>query len=271
MSDWHLDDAVVTAYADGTLDDPRAFSAEAHLLDCATCRDRIRTATPRHEVDERWDGIVAELDAPQPGPVERLLRRLGVPEHLARLLAATPALTGSWIGAVAIALGFAVTAAHLGGTDAWLLVFLGAAPLVPLAGVAAAYGPGIDPAHEIGVAAPMSGWHFLQLRTTAVLVVSVLLGGIASLALPQVGWLAIAWLLPGLAATALTIALATLVPSRWAAIGVAAVWLGLVSRAARSLADPLSVLAAPAQAACAVLLVVATAVTVVRRQRFDVL
>lgn len=271
MSDWHLDDAVVTAYANGTLDDPRAFSVEAHLLDCATCRERLRAATPQHEVDELWDVIAAELDAPQPGPVERLLRRLGVAEHLARLLAATPALTVSWIGAVAVALGFAVTAAHLGDTDAWLLVFLGAAPLVPLVGVAAAYGPGIDPGHEIGVAAPMSGWHLLQLRTTAVLVVSVLLGGLASLALPQVGWFAIAWLLPGLAATALMIALATVVPTRWAATAVAVGWLALVASAARSLAEPLSVLAAPTQTTCAVIAVAAAAVTLVRRQRFDVL
>jgi hypothetical protein len=237
--------------------------------DCASCRDRLRAATPRREVDALWDGLAAELDAPRTSLVERLLLRLGVHDHLARLLAATPALSWSWIAAVSAALGFAVGAAHLGGSDAWLLVFLGAAPLVPIAGVAAAYGPGIDPGYEIGVAAPMSGWRLLQLRTAAVLAVSVVLGGLATLALPQLGWIAVAWLLPGLAATSLTIALGTLVPARWAAMGVGVLWLGLVATAARSFAAPLAVLAAPTQVTCAVVAVAAMAVTVARRRTFD--
>lgn len=269
MTVWHLDTEVASAYVAGRLDDPRAFSVEAHLLACASCRDRVAAATDPRHLDDLWDGIVAELDAPHPTPVERVLLRLGIDEHVARLLAATPSLTVSWIGAVVFALGFAVLAAHLGGNDRWLLVFLGAAPLVPLAGVAAAYGPGLDPGYEIGVAAPWSGWRLLQLRSTAVLAVSVLLAGAGAFALPVAGWIAAAWLLPALATTLLTVALGTLVSPRWAGLAVAWLWVTVVGTAARTLTAPLDLFDAPTQMVSAVIAAVALAVAVWRRETFD--
>lgn len=269
MTTWHLDPTLVTAYADGSLDDPRAYSIEAHLPDCAACRVLVAEAFDSTRIDELWGGIVAELDAPVPGPVERLLVRIGVPEHLARLLAATPTLGLAWIGAVTTALVFAVLAAHLVGTDRSLLAFLGVAPLLPVVGVAAAYGPAVDPAHELGVATPMQGWHLLALRTTAVLAVSVLLAGVAATALPSLGWIAVAWLLPALGGTLATLALSTFVAPHWAAGGLGWLWLTVVGLTARTSPTPLDLFDLPTQLASAGLALAALVVTLSRRGAFD--
>src|SRR5439155_1248129 len=76
----------------------------------------------------------------------------GVPDHLARLLAATPSLRVSWFGATVVALGFSILAAY-GKQDP--LMFLIVAPILPLAGVAAAFGPHVDPAYEVGLSCPV--------------------------------------------------------------------------------------------------------------------
>lgn len=269
MTTWHLDPVVIDAYADGSLDDPRAYSTEAHLTTCADCRSLVAMAFDRERVDELWSAIVAEVDAPPPTPLERVLRRLGVPEHIGRLLAATPALSLSWVAAVTVALSFAIIAAHLGATDRSLLAFLGAAPLVPVIGVAASYGPGVDPAYELGIAAPIQGWRLLALRATAVLAVSVVLAGVAATALPSLGWIAVAWLLPALAGTFATLALSTFVGPRWAAALIAWSWLTVVAVTARTAAAPLDLFDAPTQIASAIVGVAAAAVSLGRRGAFD--
>src|SRR4030095_9140979 len=148
---WHADDELLAAYDEQRLDAAARWSVEAHLTSCAGCRLQAR-------------GLGAEAGVPG-----RLLVRLGVAEHTARLLAATPALRGSWLLAVATVLAFAVLAAWTTpGQDA-NLAFLCVAPLLPLAGIAVAYGPGIDPTYEIGLAAPLRSFRLLLLRAAAVL------------------------------------------------------------------------------------------------------
>jgi hypothetical protein len=61
---------------------------------------------------------------------------------------------------------FAVLAAQVGSGPDASLAFLTVAPLLPLAGIAMAYGPGIDPTYEIGLAAPMRSLRLL-LRAAA--------------------------------------------------------------------------------------------------------
>ena len=108
--------------------------------------------------------------------MERALLALRVPEHAARLLAATPSLRLSWLLAEAMALGFAVLAANVAsGNDADVVrfLFLVVAALLPVAGIAAAFGPGVDPAYEIGAAAPMRADVLLAMRALAVLTTSL--------------------------------------------------------------------------------------------------
>ena len=208
-------------YRDGRLDTAGRWSVEAHLTSCAACRLQARALVDPARLRRLRATLVEAVDVPRTGMVERLLVRLGVADHTARLLAATPALRGSWLLAVAATLAFAVLAAWVSrGPDA-TLGFLCVAPLLPLAGIAVAYGPGIDPTYEIGLAAPLRSLRLLLLRAATVLGTSTLLAAAASLALPRLGWGAAAWLLPSLGLTACSLALATTVePLR--AIGITA-------------------------------------------------
>jgi len=222
---WHVDDDLVRRYAAGRLDGTGAWSVESHLTACADCRVRVSQAAmvPARRRDGQWRDVVAALDAPAPTPVERLLLALAVPDHMARVLAATRSLTASWLLSVAAVLAIAVVSAHQG--DGGTTLFLLLAPLLPLAGVAAAFGPGVDPTYEIGIAAPTSGLRLLLLRTAAVVATSVTLVAVAAALLPTLGWVAAAWLLPALALAIGALALTPLLPLPTAACGLGAAWL----------------------------------------------
>ncbi len=204
---WHADPALMETYALGVLDEAQSSSIEAHLLRCESCRVGIARHVGQARLHVTWAAIEARLEPVRPRAVERFLVWFGVPDHVARLLAATPSLRLSWFAAVTAALGFAAGAARAGRFG--VLLFLLIAPLIPLAGVAVAYGPGVDPTYEVGLAAPMRSFRLLMIRATAVLVTSTALVGIAALALPQFGWMAAAWLLPSLGLSTANLALSS--------------------------------------------------------------
>jgi hypothetical protein len=149
------------------------------------------------------------------------------------------------------------------------LAFLCVAPLLPLAGIAAAYGPGIDPTYEIGLAAPLHSFRLLLLRAASVLGTAILLAAVASLALPQLGPGTAAWLLPSLALTAASLALATTVePLR--AIGItAAAWVIAVAVTVPPPAPSSLLFAVAGQVAFAALALIGAAVLLLRRGRFE--
>jgi Putative zinc-finger len=266
---WHADDELVAAYNEGGLDVAARWSVEAHLTSCAACRLRAGAQVDPARLRRLRAALIEAVDVPRAGVAERLLVRFGVADHTARLLAATPALRGSWLLAVAATLTFAVLAAWVSrGPDA-TLGFLGVAPLLPLAGIAVAYGPGVDPTYEIGLAAPLPSFRLLLLRAAVVLGTATLLAAAASLALPRLGWGAAGWLLPSLGLTASSLALATAVePLR--AIGITAgAWVVAVAVTVAP-PEPSSVLFTVAgQVAFATLALLAAAVVLVRRGRFE--
>jgi Putative zinc-finger len=266
---WHADGALLAAYHDQRLDAAARWSVEAHLTSCAACRLQARALVDEARLRRLRAALIEEVEAPRPGMVERLLLRLGVADHTARLLAATPALRGSWLLAVATVLGFAVLAARLGSGQDADLAFLFVAPLLPLAGIAVAYGPGVDPTYEIGLAAPLGSFRLLLLRAAAVLGTATLLAAAASLALPQLGPGAAGWLLPSLGLTASSLALATTVaPLR--AIGITAgAWVLAVVVTVLPPAPSSVLFALAGQAAFAALALLAAAVLLVRRGRFE--
>jgi hypothetical protein len=143
------------------------------------------------------------------------------------------------------------------------------APLLPLAGIAAAYGPGIDPTYEIGLAAPLRSFRLLLLRAAAVLGTATLLAAAASLALPRLGPGAAAWLLPSLGLTACGLALATTVePLR--AIGITAgAWVIAVAVTVSPPAPSSVLFAVAGQVGFAALALLAAVVLLVRRGRFE--
>ncbi len=261
---WHVEPRLLARYAVGDVNGSTAASVEAHLLACAGCRAALAPSVDPARLAAVWDEVLDRVDAPRPTFVEQLLLRLGVAEHTARLVCSARSLTVSWLTAVVAALGFALLAADAGGRG--VLLFLAIAPIAPVAGVAAAYGREVDPTYEVGLAAPYSTFRLLLLRSTAVLAFTLLIAGTAALLLPVSGWVAVAWLLPSLALTSVTLAASTRVDPAWAAAATVFAWLVAVFSAYRSTGVPYAAFGAAGQLVCAALLVLSLAV-LIRRGR----
>lgn len=216
---WHADPDLLEHYAHGRIDDVAASSLEAHLVACAACRHGISAHAPASRLGANWHAVIAALDAPAPGPLERFLTRAGLRAGTARLLAATPTLRASWLASVALALAFAVMAASRPGGAP--LLFLALAPLVPVVAVSIAFSRALDPSSEVVDATPVAGLRLLLLRTVASVVPSVLVAAAAGIALDDLGRSSAMWLLPALALSALSLLASSVVP-----VGVAAAVLG---------------------------------------------
>jgi hypothetical protein len=254
-------------YARGETEQALAVSVEAHLIKCETCRASVRGSVSPARLARMWGAVLDEIDGPSPDPIERALFRIGVPDHVARLLAATPSLRLSWLLAVATALSFGVVAAHQSSRG--LALFLIVAPLLPLAGVAVAFGPGVDPTYEIGLASPMRSLRLLLIRAAAVLATTAPLAALAGLLLPVVDWRSAAWLLPSLALTTMSLALSTVISPLRGAIGLAVVWIAASVGAAWMSSDVLAAFRAGPQLAFAIIALASSAALVLRRDMIE--
>lgn len=266
---WHADDGLLDRYAAGAVARADAASVEAHVLTCEECRARLDARADVARLERNFEFVLAELDAPRRGRIERFVVRLGVPEHVARLMAATPALRWSWFAAILIALLFVGTAVgETASADEILEGFLLVAPLVPVLGVALCYGPRVDPTHEIAVAAPIDGFRLLMIRSVTVLVTSIAINTVLSLGQPGVVVASTGWLVPALALSATTLALSSSIEGRVAAGIVAGVWVAAVLLVDELANDPLAIFGVFGQAALVVVFVAAVAVLFARRRRF---
>jgi len=208
-------------------------AVEAALRDRAGLPMRFgpTTAHPvdRARTDENLRMIHAELDAPAQSWLARMLARLGVPDTTVPLVTATPALRRSWFLAVLVAILFALSASSNDGGDIdRITVFLTLAPLVPLAGVALAFGRGVDPTHDLVLAAPRDTFRVFLVRALTVLIAGSAVLLLASLLLPTGGAFRFAWLLPSVAVSGATMAVSSRFEPRRAALPVAAGWIVLV-------------------------------------------
>lgn len=264
---WHVTEEDVRAYARGELAPPALWSADAHLAACADCRALLAEASDPALLDAGWERLDAELDAPRRGMFETLLVRLGAADHTARLLAATPVLRRSWLLATGLVLMLTVLAVHVIHTP---VLFLALAPLAPLASVALSYRPALDPTYEMAVVAPLHGFKLLMIRTVAALGTGLALNGLATLALPGYGLLALAWLLPALALTAAALALSARLGPLLAPALVGGGWLALVAWAAYTHAGATPVPFTPAgQSAAAAVTALAAVLLYRARDHFD--
>ncbi len=219
-------------------------------------------------LDANWSAISAELDAPKASMAERLLGRLRVPGHIARLVVATPALRRAWYLAIGIAVLIGLGSARP-DNPASVFVLLAIAPALPVLGVAMAYGRSADPMYEAQVATPMPGLRLVAIRTVTVLVVAILAVGVPALLASTTRSMAFAWLLPALALTSASLALMTWFPPRRATAIVAVIWFVGVVVARRVGPDELAAFGAFGQLGAAMVTAIGVAVIGARRSSFD--
>lgn len=186
------------------------WAIEVHLESCGDCRAQLTDAATAVAplVDEVWASIVPDTT---PAPV-----------HNGHRLAtwATPAMV-PWLAMTTMVTLLALVADRLVSASYPSLTLL-LAPIAPVAGVAAAWAKGLDPAYELVTATPRAGLYLVLRRTVAVLVVVIPLMALATWTSPM------RWLLPCLAFTVATLALGGFVGLRRAAVGLIAAWTVLV-------------------------------------------
>jgi hypothetical protein len=182
----------------------------------APLRGRRDAAPSDVDLDKVWLGVAAQVWRRQPGLLERLAGRLLRSPGLARALVTTPSLLVGWITATAVVLVAGILATLGTGTPYVALV----APAVAAAGIAYAYGPGIDPAWELSCSMAVSDRMVLLVRALAVFGLNTALGLAASAASGAAVAVTFGWLVPMTAVCALALAAATL--ARSANVGVAA-------------------------------------------------
>jgi hypothetical protein len=168
------------------------------------------------DLDRVWLGVAAEVWRRRPGPLERLAGRLLRSPGLARALVTTPSLLIGWITATAVVLVAGILATLGTGMPYVALI----APPVAAAGIAYAYGPGIDPAWELSCSMAVSDRMVLLVRALAVFALNAGLGLAASAASGAAAAVTFGWLVPMTAVCALALAAATV--ARSANVGVAA-------------------------------------------------
>jgi hypothetical protein len=183
-------------------------------------------APPDVDLQRVWTAVAAQVWRRHPGPVERLAGWLLRSPGLARALVTTPSLLLGWVIATLAVLAAGAAATWATGTPYVGLL----APALAAAGIAYAYGPGIDPAWELARSMAVSDRMVLLVRALAVLALNAALGLAASAVSVLAGSgtagsgaaaaLTFGWLIPMTAVCALALAAATL--ARSANVGVAA-------------------------------------------------
>jgi hypothetical protein len=163
-----------------------------------------------------WVGVAAQVWRRQPRLPERVAARLLRSPGLARALVTTPSLLLGWVIATSVVLAAGVAATLGTGTPYVELLMPGVAG----AGIAYAYGPGVDPAWELSRSMAVSDRMVLLVRGLAVFALNAGLGVIASAASGAAATVTFGWLVPMAAVSALALAVATV--ARSANVGVAA-------------------------------------------------
>jgi hypothetical protein len=279
----HAADEVLASYAAGRIEPVVVWSVEGHLAGCATCREALSAYVDAGRLARNRSVVLVRAATPE-GRLRRLICRCGVPDHLLRLIAATPSLRVSWllsvVGVLAVVAGGTAAARYgwipAGGTrgaaspadPAELVPLLVVAPLLVLAGVAAAFLPMFDPASRLAAAAPLSGFKLLLARAVCALVAAMVPAVLATLVVPGPGWLPAALLLPSLALCSFALAAATVLDPRVAAVAAGVLWaLAAVLLTTRSV--PLAMVQWHVQYVCAAVLCACAAVLFARRDRFE--
>lgn len=200
-----------------------------HIARCDDCQARASVEGLDVDLEKAWTGVAAEAwSSPTPLPETVIGKLLGSP-GLARALTTTPSLFLSWILATAAVLAAGTLATPASGEPVFALF----APALAGAGIAYAYGPGVDPAFELAHTMPISDRMVLLVRALAVFGVNAALGVVASLFVAPAVGLTLGWLLPMTTVSALALAVSTLARSPNVGIVIALLVWGMVVFASR--------------------------------------
>lgn len=231
---WHAPPEMLQAYLDGRLDAILGASLERHVDRCADCRAAIRPLTDAALLTDAWSGVRAGVESPRRPWLIRLAEHLGLNESTGVVLGAAASLRVAWLSGAFVALGFAFGATlFTAKTSLW--PFLLIAPLIPVLGVASAYGHSEEPFEALAVTAPYGRTRLILVRTVAVLLTSLPASVVLGLFLPGPDWVAAAWLGPALAMVPLLLAVASYAGPRLASAVVTLLWCGVVLGSVRGL------------------------------------
>lgn len=262
---WHPSSESLADWIEGTARAVSAASVEQHVMTCEECRAATSARsrlTDALDLTRSWESIQDRIEPQRPTVVARGARRMGLSESDALATGSTQTFAAAWIGSLVAVTGLTVLAAMVApvrALEAYLLI----APLVPMVGIVAAYGDGVDPTFELTLASPYSKLRLLLLRSAAVLVTCVPLTIGAGILL-QPWWVAVAWLLPSLALVLLVLALSTWTDTPAAAAVGAGAWVG-VTVLATVQGSVLTVLSPGALALCALGVAAGAGILTVRR------
>jgi hypothetical protein len=239
---WHTSESALRSWVDGTCGPVLGASVEQHVVRCAECRARVAELVPVAPIAAGWEAVLQAVEVPRPSVLERWLRRAGLSPADTVIMATAPRVLVAWFACLLGMLGFTFLARDVGGQDGALVAFLLFAPLLPVAGVALAYGPGADPSYEVVLASPYRMFRLILLRSAAVLVTALPITAAVGLLLPISSTAAVAWLLPALGFTVAVLGVGTWIRPEYAATAIAAAWCAAVVWSVRA-DDPLALFA----------------------------
>ena len=232
MSSWHVDEPALRAYASRELEALQRASVEAHVMGCGICRGELaRLASGSFGTvafDELWARVQTRVELAPSVRTTRWLRRVGVTESDSVVVRQIARQCLQWTIAATLVLGLAAFAAALGVHDAALIGFVLVAPLLPPLGVAATYRLTPTATAALETTSPYSPARLLLWRTGYSVATAVPASIAFGAVIPGDPWLAVAWLLPSAACTAVVLVAATWIDPVRPAVVVSAAWIGLV-------------------------------------------
>ncbi|CAN5830032.1 hypothetical protein BH24ACT5_BH24ACT5_03320 [soil metagenome] len=264
--DWHVPVDRLHRYASGVAGATERDSIEAHLLTCERCRSELGAVRPSDQVrhDSMLRAVTDRIDQPQ-RPFHRSTSALVVSLASPSIVVASVLLAAALLAAVGL------TAALIPALSVAVLAAI--APLAPIAAAVVAFMPATDPAGSLSAATPLAGGRLPFLSALFAIALSAIAGMISS-AFTPLGWSdSVVWLAPGFAFAAIVLAAATWINPMRAAFVLGAGWCLVCAQWARGhrtissvdAIDSLAGLGVQVQLLCAVVIVLATIVTLSRR------
>lgn len=273
---WHADQNLRAMYAADTLSRSQAASVESHMMSCASCRAAMTGLLPPDRLTRNLDSVLDSVDQPRRPRFESVVALLGVPEHVARLLAISPSERGPWFAGVVMAFLVAVAAEALGAYEDAFFALLVMAPLLPLAGVTVATTFRRDPLGELVTAVATPAFSLFLMRALAVVAPTIVVAVSAAMLTPGDGWESVLWLLPSFGLMMATLALGSWFPIRAVAWVLGAAWvtaaaIGANGAPAADLVAGYAPFRPVGQLALFALSLIAGAVAVARSDSFDLI